>query len=53
VIFLTALHGFESESFGLALGAADYITKPINLEITRWCHAWTRGSSFSLRLTAC
>ena len=35
VIFLTALHGFESESFGLALGAADYITKPINLEITR------------------
>ncbi len=35
VIFLTALHGFESESFGLALGAADYITKPITLEITR------------------
>jgi len=35
VIFLTALHGFESENFGLALGAADYITKPINLEITR------------------
>ena len=35
VIFLTALHGFESESFGLALGAADYITKPINVEITR------------------
>jgi len=35
VIFLTALHGFESESFGLAMGAADYITKPINVEITR------------------
>jgi signal transduction histidine kinase/DNA-binding response OmpR family regulator len=35
VIFLTALHGFESENLGLAMGAADYITKPINLEITR------------------
>ncbi len=35
VIFLTALQGFESESFGLALGAADYITKPINVEIAR------------------
>ena len=35
VIFLTALHGFESESFGLALGAADFITKPINVQITR------------------
>jgi signal transduction histidine kinase len=35
VIFLTALDGFESETHGLALGAADYITKPINIEITR------------------
>ena len=35
VIFLTALHGFESESLGLGMGAVDYITKPINLEITR------------------
>ncbi|MCF8209266.1 MAG: response regulator [Rhodoferax sp.] len=35
VVFLTALDGFESESVGLALGAADYITKPINVEITR------------------
>ena len=35
VIFLTALQGVESESMGLALGAADYITKPINVTITR------------------
>jgi signal transduction histidine kinase len=35
VIFLTALDGAQSEAVGLALGAADYITKPINVEITR------------------
>jgi signal transduction histidine kinase len=35
VIFLTALHGIGPESLGLAMGAADYITKPINLETTR------------------
>ena len=35
VIFLTALQGVESESLGLSLGAADFIAKPINLEITR------------------
>ena len=35
VIFLTALDNFESEAVGLALGAADYITKPINVEVTR------------------
>ena len=32
VIFLTALNDSASESAGLALGAADYITKPINVE---------------------
>jgi signal transduction histidine kinase len=35
VIFLTALSDSESESTGLQLGAADYITKPIKIEITR------------------
>ncbi len=35
VIFLTALDGAESQSDGLALGAADYITKPFNIVITR------------------
>ncbi|MBK8114988.1 MAG: response regulator [Candidatus Accumulibacter sp.] len=35
VIFITALAGIETESTGLTLGAADYITKPINVEITR------------------
>ena len=30
VIFLTALHAIENEQEGLALGAADYITKPIS-----------------------
>ena len=35
VIFLTALSAHASESEGLALGAADYITKPINVEIAR------------------
>ncbi len=35
VIFLTALAEPAAESTGLGLGAADYITKPINAEITR------------------
>ena len=35
VIFLTAMSMGASESEGLALGAADYITKPINVEIAR------------------
>ncbi len=35
VIFLTALSESESESAGLALGAVDYITKPMNVEVAR------------------
>jgi len=35
VIFLTALSTMDAESEGLALGAADYITKPINVAIAR------------------
>jgi signal transduction histidine kinase len=35
VVFVTALTEVEAESAGLALGAADYITKPINVEIAR------------------
>lgn len=35
IIFVTALNSTESESTGLALGADDYIAKPINLEIAR------------------
>ena len=35
VVFVTALNETESEAKGLALGAADYITKPINVEIAR------------------
>ena len=35
VIFVTALGDSAAESAGLALGAADYITKPINVEIAR------------------
>lgn len=35
VIFLTALGEFESELSGLELGAADYLTKPINVNLTR------------------
>ena len=30
VIFVTAMHGTESEEHGLEVGAVDYITKPIN-----------------------
>ena len=35
VIFVTALDNFDSEVAGLSLGAADYITKPINVAIAR------------------
>ena len=35
VIFVTALSDVDSEVKGLALGAADYITKPINVMIAR------------------
>ena len=35
VIFVTALTESDAESAGLVLGAADYITKPINVEIAR------------------
>ncbi|WP_295441005.1 two-component system response regulator [uncultured Thiodictyon sp.] len=34
VIFVTAMDSSESEEHGLALGAVDYITKPINPAIT-------------------
>ena len=33
IIFVTAIHDIESEMAGLALGAADYITKPIDVGI--------------------
>lgn len=35
VIFVTALNDDNSEVMGLSLGAADYITKPINVTIAR------------------
>ena len=35
VVFVTALDDLESEVQGLALGAADYITKPINVQVAR------------------
>ena len=35
VIFLTALADAEDEAKGLALGAVDYLTKPINPELVR------------------
>ena len=35
IVFVTALSEFQSETHGLALGAADYITKPINVDIAR------------------
>ena len=35
VIFVTALGDSDAEGTGLALGAADYITKPINVKIAR------------------
>ena len=35
VIFVTGLIDSDAESAGLALGAADYLTKPVNVEIAR------------------
>lgn len=35
VIFVTALTEIDAETQGFALGAADYLTKPINIEIAR------------------
>ena len=35
VVFLTALSASEAEEDGLELGAADYLTKPINVAIAR------------------
>lgn len=35
VIFLTALTEISGETAGLKLGAADYLTKPINIDIAR------------------
>ncbi|MCX7162001.1 MAG: ATP-binding protein [Rhodocyclales bacterium] len=35
VVFITALGDTAAESAGLALGAADYMTKPINVDIAR------------------
>ena len=35
VIFVTALHDVDSEVTGLSLGAADYITKPIDVTTAR------------------
>ena len=35
VIFVTALDEVDAEATGLALGAADYLTKPININIAR------------------
>jgi diguanylate cyclase (GGDEF)-like protein/PAS domain S-box-containing protein len=35
IVFVTAMSAYESEVEGLALGASDYIAKPINVEIAR------------------
>ena len=35
VIFVTAMTGEEDEAKGFALGAVDYITKPINPDLVR------------------
>ena len=35
VVFVTALSDLDAEVTGLALGAADYLTKPVNMEIAR------------------
>ena len=35
IIFVTALNDFDSEVSGLSLGAADFVSKPINVEIVR------------------
>jgi len=35
VIFVTAMSESEAEADGLALGAADYLTKPVNVDVAR------------------
>ncbi|ATG91908.1 putative bifunctional diguanylate cyclase/phosphodiesterase [Methylomonas koyamae] len=35
VVFITAMNDAEAETQGFALGAADYLTKPLNIEIAR------------------
>ena len=35
VVFVTALSEIEAESKGLAMGAADYLSKPVNVDIAR------------------
>lgn len=35
VIFVTSMNDFDSEATGLALGAADFIAKPVNVVIAR------------------
>ncbi|BBD07396.1 hybrid sensor histidine kinase/response regulator [Desulfovibrio ferrophilus] len=35
VIFVTAMQDVQDETRGLAMGAADYITKPFNLDVVR------------------
>ena len=35
VIFITALDDLDAEAVGLELGAADYLTKPINVRVAR------------------
>jgi signal transduction histidine kinase len=35
IVFVTALSDMGSEAHGLALGAEDYITKPVNIDIAR------------------
>ncbi len=35
VVFVTASHDEDSEMTGLALGAADYLNKPVNVQIAR------------------
>ncbi len=35
IVFVTAMHDLDSEMTGLALGAADYITKPIDVGVAR------------------
>ncbi|OAI28829.1 putative bifunctional diguanylate cyclase/phosphodiesterase [Methylomonas koyamae] len=35
VVFITAMNDAEAETHGFALGAADYLTKPLNIEIAR------------------
>ena len=35
IVFVTALNEIQAEAQGFSLGAADYLTKPINIEIAR------------------